>query len=41
MLGDLVRDSLHNEHIVFRCIILQNGLLLQTMYYPTDNFCAM
>ena len=31
MLGDLVPDTLHNKHNVFRCIILQNGLLLQTI----------
>ena len=31
MLGDLVPASLHNKHSVFRCIILQNGLLLHTI----------
>ena len=44
MLGDLVPDSRHNEHNVFRCIILQNGLLLQTIILciiPLANFLAM
>ena len=43
MLGDLVPES-HNKHNVFRCIILQKCLLLQTILpciIPLANFFAM
>ena len=43
-LGDLVPNSLHNKHNVFRFIILQNGLLLQTIIpciIPLANVFAM
>ena len=41
---DLVPDSPHTKHNVFCCIILQNGLLLQTIIpciIPLANFVAM